>query len=262
MSTTACRSSARSTNIRAAICRTSARKRSRSTSEPRRPAPVRRRSRASSTRSFAPARIPVRRASPWAPRRPRQYSNLRFEGGGASPNRNFSYYVGAAGYNQNIAYGDRPEFAQYAAPIDVYRNGCGTAHPTAGCYKGPSSGPGSSILGPNGYELGPLFYGYSTYLTDRDNVVNLHFGIPHKHSADGIKDDVQFLYNSVLTETYFASAPSDWGRYYNQIVNGTAGGTSSARYLTISSQNRDRDGTNPPVYNDKQYYLGSDGRSA
>ncbi len=191
---------------------------------------------------------------------PSKYSNLRFEGGGASPNRNFSYYVGAAGYNQNIAYGDRPEFAQYAAPIDVYRNGCGTAHPTAGCYKGPSSGPGSSILGPNGYELGPLFYGYSTYLTDRDNVVNLHFGIPHKHSADGMKDDVQFLYNSVLTGTYFASAPSDWGPYYNQIVSGTAGGNVPCpKPLLITTNNCNRYGPNPLNYNDKQYYLGPTG---
>ena len=188
---------------------------------------------------------------------PTHYSNLRFEGGGASPNRNFSYYVGAAGYNQNIAYGDRPEFAQYAAPIDVYRNACGTAHPTAGCYKGPSSGPGNTILGPNGYELGPLLYGSSTYLTDRDNVVNLHLGIPHKHSADGLKDDIQFLYNNVLTETYFASAPGDWGQYYNQIVNGTAGG--NVPCPVASAQNCNRYGPNPLNYNDKQYYLGNTG---
>ena len=95
---------------------------------------------------------------------PASYTNLRLEGGGATPSRSFSYYVGAAGYNQDIAYGDRPEFARYAPPINVYRNGCGTAHPTAGCYTGPGAGPGGSILGPNGYELGPLFYGYSTYL--------------------------------------------------------------------------------------------------
>ena len=189
---------------------------------------------------------------------PTRYTNLRFEGGGASPNRNFSYYVGAAGYNQNIAYGDRPEYAQYANPIDVFRNNCGTAHPTAGCYKGPASGPGNSVLGPNGYELGPLFYGSSTYLQDRDNVVNLHFGIPHKHSADGLKDDVQFLYNAVLTQTYFASAPSDWGGYFNQVVNGTAGGNAVCPNLT-TAQNCNRYGANPLVYNDKQYYLGRTG---
>jgi hypothetical protein len=189
---------------------------------------------------------------------PTRYSDLRFEGGGASPNRNFSYYVGAAGYNQNIAYGDRPEFAQYAPPINVYRNACGTAHPTAGCYKGPSSGPGNTILGPNGYELGPLFYGYSTYLQDRDNVVNLHFGIPHKNSADGLKDDVQFLYNAVLTQTYFSSAPGDWGPYLGAVVNGTAGGNAVCPNLT-TAQNCNRYGGTPLVYNDKQYYLGRTG---
>ncbi|MBV8368360.1 MAG: carboxypeptidase regulatory-like domain-containing protein [Candidatus Eremiobacteraeota bacterium] len=189
---------------------------------------------------------------------PAGYTNLHFEGGGATPSRSFSYYVGAAGYNQDIAYGDRPEFAQYAPPINVYRNGCGTAHPTAGCYKGPSAGPGSSILGPNGYELGPLFYGYSTYLQDRDNIVNLHLAIPHRNSTEGLKDDVQFLYNAVLTQTYFASAPSDWGPYLSQVVKGTAGGNVVCPNLT-TAQNCNRYGANPLIYNDKQYYLGRTG---
>ncbi len=188
---------------------------------------------------------------------PARYTSLKAEGGGASPDRNFSYYFGLGGYNTNIAYGANPTWdALYANPIDVYKSGCGTAHPTAGCYKGPASGPGNTVIGPNGYELGPLFYGYSTFLTDRDNVANFHFGIPHKH-GDGGKDDVQVLYNAVLTQTAFASSPNDWGPFKNQIINGTAGNNVPCAGAIVTNCNRY--GPNPLNYNDKQFYAGPTG---
>ena len=40
------------------------------------------------------------------------------------------------------------------------------------------------------FVLGPFNYTSLTSVIDRDNVVNLHFGIPHKN---GTKDDIQLL---------------------------------------------------------------------
>jgi Carboxypeptidase regulatory-like domain/TonB-dependent Receptor Plug Domain len=190
---------------------------------------------------------------------PTHYSNGRLEGGGASPDRNFSYYLGIGGYNQNIGYETGNQFDPlYGGVLDVYKSGCGTAHPTAGCYK-VAAGPGGSVLGPNGYELGPLFWGASTYLTDRDNVANFHIGIPHKKSGDGGKDDIQILYNAVLTQTYFATSPSDWGIYEDQILNGTAGGNTPCPPAPAISTNCNRYGGVSQNYYDKQYYTGRTG---
>ena len=38
-------------------------------------------------------------------------------------------------------------------------------------------------------------------LADRENVVNLHFGIPHRNDAG--RDDVQVLYNVTTLQTAF-----------------------------------------------------------
>ncbi|MBV8577522.1 MAG: TonB-dependent receptor, partial [Acetobacteraceae bacterium] len=189
---------------------------------------------------------------------PTHYTSGRFEGGGASADRTFSYYLGLGGYNQNIGYETGNQFdATYGGVLNVFKAGCGTAHPTAGCYKGPAVGPGNSVVGPNGYELGPLFWGFSTYLTDRDNVVNLHFGIPHKKSGDGGRDDIQVLYNAILTQTYFATSPNDWGVNSDAIVNGTAGGNPVCP--TASAVNCNKYGGTPFNYVDKQFYAGPTG---
>ncbi len=51
-------------------------------------------------------------------------------------------------------------------------------------------------------------YGVSN-LADRENVLNLHFGIPHRHDAG--RDDVQVLYNVVALQTQFYSSQDDLG---------------------------------------------------
>ncbi|WP_317996519.1 TonB-dependent receptor [Vulcanimicrobium alpinum] len=147
---------------------------------------------------------------------PTHYANIRLEGGGATPDRNFNYYVGTGGYNQNIVdvRGNLYD-AKYGTLLDVYKANCTTPNPTVGCYKNTAAG--GAPLGPNGYELGPLFWGSRAYDTDRDTVANFHFGIPHKH--DDLRDDVQLLYNTTLVQTYFASAPSDWGPGFQDWIN-------------------------------------------
>lgn len=51
-------------------------------------------------------------------------------------------------------------------------------------------------------------YGVSN-LADRESVVNLHIGVPHRHDAG--RDDVQVLYNVVALQTQFVSSQNDLG---------------------------------------------------
>ncbi len=50
--------------------------------------------------------------------------------------------------------------------------------------------------------------GFENFLTDRENVVNLHMGIPHHN---GLRDDVQLLWSASALKSYFQSAPNDAG---------------------------------------------------
>jgi Carboxypeptidase regulatory-like domain/TonB-dependent Receptor Plug Domain len=193
---------------------------------------------------------------------PNPYDNIRLEGGGASPDRNFSYYGGIGGYKQNIVYEQGSQIDHtYGTILDLFKANCSTAaatgnHPTAGCYKNAAY---SGIpLGPNGYQLGPTFWGASTYQTDRDNVFNFHFGIPHKKSGDGGKDDIQLLYNATLVQTYFATAPSDWGSpFQDWVTTGNYYGSPPCSATVLTNCNRF--GAQPGVYNDKLFYRGRTG---
>ncbi len=51
-------------------------------------------------------------------------------------------------------------------------------------------------------------YGVSN-LADRESVVNLHIGVPHRHDAG--RDDIQVLYNVVALQTQFVSSQNDLG---------------------------------------------------
>ena len=189
---------------------------------------------------------------------PTQYANVRLEGGGSSPDRNFNYYVGLGGYNQNLVYERANAFdPTYGQILDVFRSNCSTAtatgKPTVGCYK--NSAYSGIPLGPNGYVQGPLFWGFSTYQSDRDNVANFHFGIPHKKSGDGGRDDIQLLYNTTLVQTYFATAPSDWPiPIQSDIITGNFNGNPPCS--TAVTTNCNRFGAQPGVYNDKLFYTG------
>jgi Carboxypeptidase regulatory-like domain/TonB dependent receptor len=56
--------------------------------------------------------------------------------------------------------------------------------------------------------VSPAYFNYSN-LVDRETVINLHFGIPHKHDAG--RDDVQLLYNPVALHTQYYSSGNDIG---------------------------------------------------
>ena len=155
---------------------------------------------------------------------PSFYHKTSFEVGGSSPNRNFSYYLGIGGYNQDFRYGDQyngqslstlygtplvncdPSLSITTAP-SCYTNGVYNGNTAlfrltiAGVFSGGGNGQGSFVLGP--YQLINI-----ANVVDRDNVVNLHFGIPHK---DGNKDDIQLLGMVNYIQNNFYSSTNDQG---------------------------------------------------
>jgi len=135
-----------------------------------------------------------------------------FEIGGSTPDRNFSYYLGSTNSAAHPRYIDNfnGAFLQstYGTPFakTVPAAGCGVNAAVdnnyAACY--------ASGIGPGGYLLSsPTLAVFPSNTYDHENVVNLHFGLPHRN--DSGKDDIQLLYDaSYLWNQYFSSA-SDWG---------------------------------------------------
>lgn len=174
---------------------------------------------------------------------PAYYHTLQIEAGGATPDRLFSYYVGIGGYNQDFRYLDQFNGASlgntwgYSVIADNTSNlinfpgvypTCSSTPPTgSGLYDGPNPSPvydpftyapgqkGGLTL-PKGVAYDPGCYqtispAYSSYsnLADRENVINLHFGIPHRH--DSGRDDIQVLYNGTSLISQFYSSANDIG---------------------------------------------------
>lgn len=154
---------------------------------------------------------------------PTFYHKAQVEFGGATADRNFSYYVGAAGYNQEYRYGSQfngtnldPNFGTL---YNVVAQNCTHPNASAGCYE--NVGPLNIPVGPSGYALGPFDWGaIQSQNADREVVANLHFGLPHK--TDGGRDDIQLLYDSSFLRTYFPSAFSDWTFAAPDVAAGTA----------------------------------------
>ncbi len=175
---------------------------------------------------------------------PTYYHNLQFEVGGSTPDRLFSYYVGIGGYNQDYRYLDQfngsnlgdvwgyPAIAYNTAnlPFAGVFPTCTFRPPlSSNGYRGPNPSPvydpfqldpgqPGYIRMPGGITNDPGCYAtitpaYSAYgvsnLADREGVVNLHIGIPHRHDAG--RDDVQLLYNLVALQTQFYSSQNDLG---------------------------------------------------
>lgn len=135
---------------------------------------------------------------------PAFFHRASVEAGGSTPDRLFSYYVGLSGANQTYRY---------------YDNDNGASVPNSFFYPLNAFDPNSFAAGPSGvYVLGNtipnLFAAGQTFgiadTSQRDSVLNMHFGIPHKKS--GLRDDVQLLYlYSQVFASYYSSA-QDIGR--------------------------------------------------
>ncbi len=138
---------------------------------------------------------------------PTFYHKASLEVGGASQNRLFSYYAAFAGVNQDYRYAD--QFNGVSDPQLFYP----VYFPEGrfNVYDGTS--------GPLNFAPGTV-YGIAA-TADRENVVNLHFGIPH-HTDSG-KDDVQLLYlNSRILAQMFSSINDEGGpaNVANAVGNG------------------------------------------
>ncbi len=135
---------------------------------------------------------------------PQYYHHFSTEVGGATDNRNFSYYAGFSGYDQDFRYYDQfngaSQSGRWGPPL------LAAPCPNAGnpnfvsCY--------ASGLGPAGYVLGPYNAGQPAHISDREGIVNLHVAVPHKH--DGLKDDIQLLYDTGAMVTASYNSTNDW----------------------------------------------------
>ncbi len=170
---------------------------------------------------------------------PTFYHKANVEAGGASPDRLFSYYAGFGGYNQSNRFYDSNNgasiqnlwgtpFAQCpaAAPANFTLPGC---YDSSGTYEGSASSPW--------YVLGPFNYNGNAFISDRENVMNFHFAIPH-HSNGG-RDDLQVLWQGSDLKTFGYLAPSDWG---------------TPAFFAAA-------GVNTPTYTSSNYYSGAIGQT-
>ncbi len=150
---------------------------------------------------------------------PAYYHSFQFEGGGASPDRRFSYYAGIGGYNQQFRYIDQQNGASYqnefGAPLDSCQPPPLTATAPPSCFTNGSPNIGGYVgdgSGPfPGYILGPINFGTVSPagVQDRTSVFNFHFAVPHKH--DGLHDDIQLLYDNDSIQTQLYISPLDEG---------------------------------------------------
>jgi hypothetical protein len=146
---------------------------------------------------------------------PTLYNKANIQVGGATPDRNFTYYVGVGGYHQQFRWYDQ---SNGAGITQLWGTPAARMAPPDGCTVGGVSTPDAknfascyaTHIGPGGYALAsPDLFGNNSDVWDYENVVNLHFGLPHRNDAG--KDDIQLLYdNSYLHNLNYSSA-SDWG---------------------------------------------------
>ncbi|MEO9262451.1 MAG: TonB-dependent receptor, partial [Candidatus Baltobacteraceae bacterium] len=139
---------------------------------------------------------------------PTFYHSLQFETGGATPDRRFSYYVGIGGFNQDHRYIDQQNGESYASlfgpAVDVCPAPPLAANAPASCFT--NGAPNISAEGTPGFILGPMPFGNDAAgVQDRTSVINLHLAVPHKN--DGLRDDIQLLYDndSIQTPLYVSA---------------------------------------------------------
>ena len=115
---------------------------------------------------------------------PAFYHQATVEFAGATPDRLFSYYVGLSGTNQAFRYGD--QFGGVSEPLYFYPLSVPTNNNVYNILDGSGKGPNYGFIGQPGYS-------YAQAMDfDRENVINVHIGVPHGDS--GMKDDIQLLY--------------------------------------------------------------------
>ena len=131
---------------------------------------------------------------------PAFYNDLKFEAGGASPDRRFSYYLGQEVAGEDYRYGDRFNGASdplFFFPMYIPSHNGNSFN--GACSAAPCVFDGSGT---------PYFAPGDTYAVsgtqDTETVANIHYALPHHNDAG--KDDIQFLYNySNLLQRFYSS---------------------------------------------------------
>ncbi|MBV9102188.1 MAG: carboxypeptidase regulatory-like domain-containing protein, partial [Candidatus Eremiobacteraeota bacterium] len=151
------------------------------------------------------------------------YNKGSIEIGGATTNRDFSYFVATSAVNQDYRYCGQDNcggnLSHFFEPLAI-SGSTGPSTPLVPVYNGS---------GPANFSPGVVYALQNT--ADRETIANFHFGLPHRHSD--LKDDIQALY---VTSEIFA-------KFYSSI--GDLGGLS---YVTNV--------LGRPTYTDYNYYAG------
>ena len=149
------------------------------------------------------------------------YHQASVEAGGATPDRNFSWYAGFSGYNQAYRFISNENGAAFTDPNGYYSGpaalGVGIGYtqcgvtPTCQGVKN-SCPPGMAPPGSTPLQGCWEYYGgygsFPSLISDRENVINLHFGIPKKN---GLRDDIQALWSGSALNNYSYSSIGDIG---------------------------------------------------
>lgn len=133
---------------------------------------------------------------------PQFYHQATVEVAGATPDRMFSYYVGLSGTNQTYRYGD--QFGGVSEPLYFYPLNVPTDNNVYNILDG------SGGKGPNyGFIFSPGYSYAQAVNFDRENVINLHIGVPHRDSP--LRDDIQLLYvTGGIADQFYSSANDVW----------------------------------------------------
>lgn len=132
---------------------------------------------------------------------PAFYHQATVEVGGATPDRAFSYYAGFSGTNQAFRYGDQS--GGVSEPLYFYPLSVPTHNNIYNILDGSGSGPEYGFIAQPGYS-----YAQAADF-DRENVINLHFGLPHRDGS--LRDDIQVLYVAGGIAAQFYSSANDIG---------------------------------------------------
>ena len=154
---------------------------------------------------------------------PAFYHQAGLEIGGATKNRNFSYFFGTNGYDQDFRYADQYQGASLSNLYGTPLAPCSaTVSPQAApsCFNAAGKSYAVGVvnpLGPAAYVLGPYDAFSTGQVKDRDDVFNLHFGLPHK---DGTKDGIQLLGEENFVSTQYYDSTNDQGGVATLANNG------------------------------------------
>jgi hypothetical protein len=163
------------------------------------------------------------------------YHQAQVEVGGATPDRNFSWYAGFSGYNQAFRLIDSTNGQSWLEPDQIYSGptggfGIGYLDCITATCQGVKPGCPLGAAPPTTNPAGCWeYYGglgsFPSLITDRENVINLHFGIPKKN---GLRDDIQALWSGSALNNLSYSSISNLGTSPNQFFWALRGAPYSA----------------------------------